>query len=348
MTATCLLDRGRGSASRICFQEEDCWATVARSGHQPRGLDIVSETMRDQRNKIESQLIRFDRMRAKAMQGNQRPGGDLNGELQPETVSIILRHALCKLSDVETLGSGPYRHHFVGGADLSEGLTIEKRFNFRSADDIVLQYPGSRVNEFFMQANTEGILSWRAGILSKREIDVTDGPFTSSSEDDSIEAARAAVYRLDNWPFNSYQVSLQTEGDTIGTITSFDWTLTNNMDGDGFALNETPYRIDITDDVRSITGNFVAFFTPSNYDRFYDAYKNNSELSLRMQFNRGDSRKWEILFPAITLGGEPTPQIAGRGPISLPFTFDVARDDQSGIDVSVWITNSERYLGTAA
>ena len=344
--STCLLDRARGAASRVVFQEETCWG-VRSNAQIPRGLDFVTEGMANQINRIESQLIRSNRMRRKSQQGNQRPDGDLNGELQPMTVPIILKNCLCRTSDVTTTGSGPYQHVFQGQVEIGEGLTVEKRFGFRSAADKVLQYLGCRVNQFYFTAPLEGIVGWRAGLIAKKEVDVSEGFDTPSTLDNSIENSQLAQYVADNEPFNSFHCAIEINGDPISTITTGDMTIDNNMDREGFALTGTPYRVDIAEGDRAISGNLNAFFTPDNYDLFYAAYLNNDDLSLRWTFTRG-SRVLMIYLPAITIGGQVTPVISGKGPLNLQLTYDAHEAEDLGTDIQVVVTSDEPHLTTAA
>lgn len=341
---TCLPDRARGSASRIVFQDETCWGEVS-ADEQPVGLDFTSETVRNPIARIESQIIRSTRMRRKNNQGNQRPGGDILGELQPNTWSRLLRHALSKNSEVTTSGSGPYTHSFRGEVNLDEGVTFEKRFDFRDADAVLLQYIGSRVNEFFIQGPNEGVIACRVGIIAKREVDLSDLPHAEGFE--SLEASLAAEYATDNDPFNVFHCSLEVDGEAVAIVRSWDLLINNNMDGESFCYNQTAYRSDLSEDVRSISGNLVAKFTREGFDLFYPAFINNDTMSLRFRFERGD-QVWDILLPAVTVGGDSvTPTIPGRGPLDLNLQFDAHEDDEEGTDIIVEITNDESSLATA-
>lgn len=345
---TCLLDRARGTASRIVFQSEPCWGTPDLSGAQrPRGIDpIPGETMRNSINRIESQIIRSDRMRPAPQQGNQRPGGEIPGEFQPQTWPTILRMALCQIADVTTVGSGPYTHTFNGEVNLDDGITIEKRFTFREADPVVLQYRGSRTNTFALNVPLEGIIGCRAGFVSKREKEVFPGSLIT--DDKSIEDIAPAYYFPDNEPFNSFHCAIEVDNVPIAVVKSVDTlTINNNMELEGFALNGTPYRADISEGDRAINGNGIMFFTRDTYDQFYPAFINNETLSFRITFERG-TRSVSIFLPAIKISGEITPTLAVKGPLDIPFNFDAFRDDDSGTDIQVTVVNDDPSLDTAA
>src|SRR5690606_27123283 len=123
------------------------WGELAND-QNAYGVEYASETLRNSINTIESGLIRGDRMRAPTQQGNHRPGGDINGELQPHGPwALLLRHALG--GSVTTVGSGPYHHTIQGSVDLPQGLTVEKRFGFPDGTTYKwLRYLGCKVNEF--------------------------------------------------------------------------------------------------------------------------------------------------------------------------------------------------------
>lgn len=346
MESTCLLDRAKGSASRVVFQDEPCWGTVDYENQQPRGIDIVNETVRNQINRIQSQRIRSTRQRQKSQQGNQRPGGDINGEFQPQTWSMLLRNALCRSTAVTTAGSDPYTHRFNGEVDLDDGLTVEKRFGFRDSDDIILQYRGARVNEFFFNVPTEGIVTSRAGVIARREVQVFDDVDVDTDQA-SIEVVRAAEYLTDNEPFNSFHCALEVDGEPIVTVTTLDFLLGNNMDGEAFALTGHPYRADLTEDERVISGNMTLFFTRNSFEVFYPAFKNNEDIALRIALTRG-AQSLEILLPKVNLGGDITPTIAGKTPLSIPMTYEAHEDDETGNDIEVTLVNHEPSLKTAA
>lgn len=344
--SSCLLDRAKGSASRVVFQDEPCWGNVDYEDQQPVGLDIVTETLRNQINRIQSQIIRSSRQRRKSQQGNQRPGGDVNGEFQPQSWSKLMRHALSRSRDVDTAGSDPYTHRYNGGVDLDDGLTMEKRFGFRDSDDVILQYRGCRINQFYFTVPTEGIITCRAGILAKREVQVFDDVAVETDEA-SIEVVRAAQYAIDNDGWTSFHCSLEIDGDPIVTVKSLDWLLSNNMDAEAFALNGKPYRADLTEDERGMNGNMVAFFTRDVFDTFYPAYLDNIDIGLRILLSRG-TQSLEIFHPKVNLGGDMTPVIAGKTPLDIPMTWEAHEDDDTGHDVEVTLINHEPSLATAA
>jgi hypothetical protein len=343
--SSCLLDRAKGSASRVVYQDEPCWGDPDYEDQQPRGVDFVNESVRNTINRIESQIIRSNRQRQKAQQGNNRPGGDLNGELQPNTWPNFLRHALCRSTDVDTVGSGPYTHTFVGGTDLDDGITLEKRWLFRDSEDLVLQFIGCRVNEFYFSIPTEGIVTCRAGLLAKRRRQVFPGSVVAS--EGSIEDIRSAEYATENQPFNSFHAALEVDGSPIVTVTNLDFLLNNNMDGEAFALTGQPYRADLSEADRAISGNMNVFFTKSTFEQFYDAFADNLSISLRITLERGD-QSIVILLPQITIGGDVDPATASKAPLNLSMTYDAHEDEDSGNDIEVTVVNNDATLTTAA
>lgn len=330
----------------MVFADEICWGTPDFTNQQPRGLDLVpGETLDNAINDIENPIMRSDRMQSAPQQGYQRPGGDIPLTLQPNTVPILLRHALCRGLDVRSLGSGPYTHTFHGMPDLDDGFTLEKRFAFRDSDDIVLQYRGCRVNSFFWQAPLEGIVTARVSVMAKREVEVDPGNVTGSTDDDSLEDHRAAVYASPNEPFNSFHCSIEAAGEAVATINSADMNITNNFDPEGFALNGSAYRADLSEGDRAISGNLNPFFTRANYDRFYSAFKNNDTLALRFTFTCGHD-SLGIYLPSCKIRGNVTPKISAKAGLSIPLTYKAFRDD-SGSDIFVTVVSSDHKLNTS-
>jgi len=335
---TCRPNRATGTRTRLVAQEETCWGELATPGTQNAlGIEYVSETLRNTINTIESGLIRGDRMRAATQQGNQRPGGDINGELQPHGIwPLLLYHALG--GSVVTTGSGPFVHSLEGSVDLPEGLTIEKRFGYPDGTFNWLRYYGSRVNEFGLSIPTEGIVTARAGIISRQEAEAV-ADMNASPE-----------FPADNEPFNSFQGAILMDQDgggtrtTIATITSLDMLINNNIDGDQFAIDGNAYRADVPEDIRIVNGNMSVFFTDTNW-QLYQAYLADTMLSMEVTLTRG-LYSWQFTIPAFKIRGDPTPQVAGRGPLNIEMQWEAQRDDDTGTDIQVVITNDDNDVST--
>jgi hypothetical protein len=341
---TCRINRATGTRSAITVQEETCWGVLAEDSDpavamEALGVDFATETIRNDINDIESNLIRSDRMRSPSQQGNWRPGGDLNGELQPHGIwPLILKHVLG--GDVTTVGSRPYTHSLLGSLNLPEGLTLEKRFGFPDGTYKYLRYLGGKVNEFGLEVPTEGIVTCRAGFIFKDEQEV-ESPMDA-----------APTYPTDNEPFNAFQGSIYMDLNgngirtAIASITSLSLLIANSIDGDQFAIDGAQGRADAPEDQRIINGNLVAFFTDNNY-KLYQAYRDNTSLSMELLLQRG-SYAMQFTIPQFKVRGNPTPQTSGRGPLNLEVAWQAHRDDDLGTDIEVSITNNDPVLSTAA
>lgn len=341
----CRPNRATGSRSRLVLQEEACWGTPL-SNQDAIGWEIRSENLVADINSIRSELIRGDRMRAPSQQGNERPGGNVVGELQPHGPwALVLRHALG--GSVVTAGSAPYTHSLQGSVNLPaddndiQGLTIEKRFGFPDGTTYRrLQYRGSLVNTLQVQVPSEGIVQATAGILARQEFEA----------DADLHAAPS--YPASNEPFNSFHgaILMDLEGDgtrtAIASLTSWDMTINNNISPDEFAIDGTRYRADAVPDERVIDGNLGAFFTDENW-KLYQAFRNNTSLSLDITLSRG-LYSWRFVVPQFKIRGQVTPVVAGRGPINLPMQWEAHRDEDLGTDLQATITNADPLLSTAA
>lgn len=338
--ATCRPNRATGTRTRIVVQEESCWGEKA-AGQVPLGVDFSSETLRNDINNIESGLIRSDRMRHASSQGNHRPGGDINGELQPNGVwPLFVKHVLG--GSVTTTGSAPYNHELEGSVELPEGLTLEKRFGFPDGTTFkYLRYYGSHVNEFAIAVPAEGIVTCRAGFISRQE----------KIETDALHAA--PTYATSNDPFNVFNGSILMDltgsgsRTTIATITSMNLLINNSIAGDEFAIDGLDYRADLPEDLRIINGSLVAFFTDTNW-ALYEAYRDNTSLSLELVLRRGTDYSWHFTIPQFKVRGNVTPQVDGRGPLSMNIDFEAHRDEDLGTDILLTISNMDPVINTAA
>lgn len=328
-------NRASGSLTSVVIQEEDEWGVAAVTGHVPRGLEFASESLQDTPNNIESQLIRQDRMRSAPQQGNRNPSGDLNLELQPNTVPILLRHALgADIADVATSGSGLFTHEFQGGICLPEGLTVEKNWFFCADDtNLIIRHLGCKVNQFFWGVNQEGVITARAGLISRQELPVDD-PLTATP-----------LYIDPNEPFNTFHAAFYLDGELLTVAQSMDMTIDNNIDPNQFAIDGTPNRADIPEGDRAINGNLNVFFTPETY-QLYLGSRNNTTYQMRVSFAR-DDYLIDFLFDAVKLRLQ-SPQTSAKGPLNLQGTWEAFRSPTLQRDCRVIVRNDEAALSTAA
>lgn len=343
MATTCRPDRATGALAGLSVQEESCWGTLGEetdpvANQEALGWDFTSETLRNDINSIDSQLLRADRMRSAPQQGNQRPGGDVNGELQPHGPwPLIMKHALG--GSVVTAGSSPYVHTLQGSVDLPQGLSIEKKLAYPVAAAKYLIYTGCKVNELEITVPTEGIVTARAGFIAKQE----------DPRDSAMDAS--PTYPTDNEPFNAFQgaILLDSNADgsrtAIATVSQISIRVANSVDGDQFAIDGTAYRADAPEDIRIVNGNITAFFTSDNY-ALYERTLANDTVSLELTLTRG-AFSWHFTIPAMKLRLN-TPQVGGRGPLNLEGTFEAFRDDTTGTDIQLVITNSDPVISTAS
>lgn len=309
---TCKLVRAVGSRARVCVQEETCWGSLA-TGHSPLGFEIRSEAAEARIARIQSELLRGDRMRAKSLQGKVRPDGPFVGELQPNGIwPLLLKHALG--GAVVTGGSGPYSHALAGGDTLPEGLSVETRYGYTDASFEYIRWLGGRVNQFGLQVPVDGIVTANAEMMFK------------SYDIEQTEEIGVPTYPANNEAFVGKQGAIRIDRTgggvlaTVATLQSINININNSIDGDQMALDGTDYRADLPEDERVVSGDFTAFFTADNYDLFR-SYIGNNTLSLDLTLTRGNY-VWYIEIPAFTVGGDATPKVSGRGPMSLSFTFE--------------------------
>lgn len=103
---------GRGILSKIQFAEEASFGTF-NSAATPYNLAINSETLGQNINTIESQLIRSDRRVPSIRGGNKSSGGDITTEAQPNAHVLFWKHFL---ADAATTGAASATAHSNGAA----------------------------------------------------------------------------------------------------------------------------------------------------------------------------------------------------------------------------------------
>lgn len=333
---TCLPNRALGARAQFAIQEETCWGSLAEN-QTPIGVEVASETLGNPITKLQSELIRGDRMRSKADVGEYGPGGDIIGELQPHGCwPLLLRHALG--GAVTTSGSGPYTHIFDGATTLPEGLTIQKRNTYRDNSNQFLRLLGCRVNQLSIEVPNRGKVRATASVIAKQvaEAETTMG---------------TPVFPAANSAFNFFQGALTMDIDgsgsevTIATVKSMSLQIANGISGDEYAMGSR-YRGDVPEDERVISGEMTIFYTKDRW-ALYQSAVGDVELSLTMTLTSG-SYSMTFAIPALTIGGDPVPKVSGRGPQDMQITWEAHRDDTLNRDIRATIVNADSGITTAA
>lgn len=331
----CRPNRATANRTRITAQEETCWGQLA-TGQNALGIDFRNESLANNTNYFQSELLRGDRMRSAGQRGNDKPGGDIVGELQPNGIwPLIIKHALG--GSVVTTGSGPYKHTLQSDLLLPEGLSIEKRFGYPDGTFNRLRYLGSKIAQFGFEVPTEGMIVARASFIAKSETEET------------VDMDSTPSYPTNNDPYTSFhgKLYLDREGDgvreQIASVQSMSLLLDNGIDAEQFAMGEEG-RADVPEDERTVNGNIQAFFTSDNW-KLYQATKNNTTVSLDMRLTRG-AYIFRFIVPAMKIRF-PTPTVTQKGPLSLSGPFEAFRDDATQTDLQVEMTNSDPVISTA-
>jgi hypothetical protein len=197
------------------------------------------------------------------------------------------------------------------------------------------------VNEFGVQVPVEGPVTCRAGFIAKQESEATSALHASPS------------YPTDNEVFNTFDgrilMDLTGAGSraTIATITSLNLLINNSISGDEFAIDGLRHRADLPEDIRIINGSLTAFFTDTNW-ALYQAFRRNTSLSMELILSRAYTYAWHFTIPKFKVRGNVTPQVDGRGPISLNIDWEAHRDEDLGTDIQLTINNMDPVINTAA
>lgn len=338
MPTSCRPNRATGTRTQLSIQEERCWGQLSATENS-LGIDYTQEALEAAIASIQSNLIRADRMEPPPQQGNQEAGGSISGEFQPNGIWPLVWLHFMGGTDVVS-GSGPYTHNMKGSVLLPEGLTIEKNFGFPDGTKKILRYLGSMVQTINLDAKQGAICLCSADFLSKQQLEV----FTPMDVSPTFPA--------NNEPYNGFQgaIYLDSSGSgsrvLVATIQSFSMTATNGFDPNQFAMDGTNTRADIPEDRRSISGKMTAFFTDTNW-ALYQSFLANTSLSLEFKLTRG-SNFVSVVIPSFKVTGKVTPQVGGRGPLSLPIDWKAFRNDDLLTDMIVTWRNNDPVISTAA
>jgi hypothetical protein len=302
------MGQAKGSKSKILVATETTFkSTPSPATGSAWILPFVSETFKMSRNLIDSKTIRSSRDAQKPARGNQNVAGDITFELAP-CYARLFYHAL---GTVSTTGAGaPYTHTYKV-SDLPAGITLEKQFLDLTPAQY-FRYNGCKVNNIKMTVKPEGFIECTAAMAGALHT-VTTTSFDSAPVTQNFN------------PWDGFGASLQEGGTTISVVTSFDFTINNNLDETVYVLDGTGQRYSLPEGIVKVDGTLTALFDSMTQ---YNKAVNNTETSLQIVLTQGDgtggsagNEKLTINIPELLFAPD-SPVISGPTGVmvNLPFT----------------------------
>lgn len=242
-------------------------------------------------NLIDDESISATRRQSKQSQGNRDVSGTITFPVNPFT-GTLLKHCL---GTVATTGASPYVHTMKVG-DLPTSLIIEKHIQDLTVSPAFEQhhkYNGCRLNNLNISMSSEGILLATVDVLGQKETLGGGTPYDATVEDKT------------NVPFtmaNVIAANIEEGGSALATITAFDFTIANNLDGDMFVIGGAGLRQSIPEGKVLVSGNLTAYYDSVT---LYNKALNLTESSLKITFSLGDglgsagNESLELFIPEI-------------------------------------------------
>lgn len=254
--------------------------------------------------------------------GGTRVHGDINMELAPQGLQILLRQCLGTLV---TTGAGPYLHTLTPGALVGQSLSAQIVRTDQNGTVRPFDYSGMKVTAWEIAAQVGQIATLKTSWYGVKE--------------DTSQSVATATYPSNLLPFTFIEGSL-TIGGTATPVKSLTYA-------DDLGLMVDRYRISATTPSQSlepveaaihkISGTLVADFTNLTA---YQRFTNQTQATLAITFAQAGGHQL-VITSTVEFDGQ-TPQASGIGneiPQNLPFVGVNATSDANVVTLA--LTNSD-------
>lgn len=299
--------RAVGAKSRIVWDEESTYKTDPGTING-RVLPIISAGIKGEQALLRDDTIRGNRNKVAPDLGNLNAVGPIVVNLSETAHAAWLKHLL---GAVTTTGAGdPYTHTIKVG-DLPVGLVVNKEFT-----DIgeYHKYNGCRIASADFAVTPEGYIQVTFNAIGAKETR-------------SASAYDATVTEYAHKAFSSFQASLEEGGAAIAIVTGFNFSISNELDEDGYAIGGAGERADLPEGDCVVTGNIEAFFQD---DTLLAKARGSTETSLKITLDKQvtPARSVEIFIPELVFG-RSGPEISGPKGIKVSLPFEAYYDDST-------------------
>jgi len=308
-------------------------------------IAIISETVSQPREDLDSQELRQSWDQVKVYNGIQRVGGQVNVEVHPLSFGYLLRGFF----DVTTAMNGQYGNTAGPGATSSHASIRSHRFTtgltqFQSGSgsDVptltleINRGPGFNTDSSFFYYGMAGNvleINIEAGQLVRASLDMIGRDYgVDSLTTPSLPAADAFLW---------HQASVTLNGTAKAVFESLTIRANNNLEGVNRIGSGTRTDLIKRNNFRQIEVNGNMSF--DNFDD-YNQFVGGSEYQLIAHFNgsttdSGFMNCLRIDVPKFRYSTYPV-NLAGPGRISIGFTGRGVLDTTSNYALEVWLTNT--------
>ena len=307
---------GQGHDAYLGFATQSTLGTLAA---RTKFLDIISESLAAQLTRTHSDLLGSASRRQYVETGAQS-GGVVELEGNYEGLETLLYHAIGAKTSAQQGTTTAYKHTLsLAKALPSPGLSIEVERDIRA-----FFYEGCKINQITFTQEPNAYLRVALDLLGRNE---TDGAATTPTFPKDL-------------PIHQPQFAFTIDGTAIA-VNRFDLTINNNLEQRPKLGDAAPKEI-IRNGAREVSGSFEADFEDTaQYAKFIE----NASIGLVAAWTGAaiaSTYKYEmkLSMPKCYYEGQ-TPQVGGRGPITVPFTFMAMEQTRAAQDeLEVELTNT--------
>jgi hypothetical protein len=307
------MSQQRGANVTIIFDTETTFKATPGTP-DAMVLPYVTESIRLNRNLIESKTNRSTRNPQMPGRGKVDVGGDINFELSPQC-GRLLKHIFGDY--VKTGSAAPYTHTYKIG-DLPAGMVIEKQFKDLATPKF-FQYNGCKINQFKCAVKPEGMIDCSVSVMGAKET-IADASFDSTPTD------------IGHKPFDGFSGSVKQGGAAIGIVTDFNFTLDNALDGETYVLDGTGQRYSMAEGKVKLEGSIQVIFDSIT---LYNLAIGHTETSLELHFTFGDglggssgNEKLSFCFDEIIFKPQ-APVVSGPTGLQVEIPFQAFYNDDA-------------------
>ena len=317
-----------GAKGQLIVQKEATFKTTPTP--DANLLYFITESVRQARPNISSNVITGSRNPTKPVRGNV----DVSGSITTEMQAYFLTMLEATFGDVATTGTDPYVHTFTIG-DALPSLVIEK--GFTDNGDFFL-YNGCVVSAMNLDINADGgfqEISW--DIIGAKE--TTD---TSSFDGTPTDLGKQS--------FDDLAVATIEEGGGAPSacVTSISGlSIVNDLDDSIYCIGGAGERSSVPAGIVKVTGTLTALFASM---ALYDKAVASTETSLKIVWSLGTAdgsagnEYFEILIPELIYSPN-APVISGPRGVLVELPFEAYYDDSSEASaIQVIVKNTQATI----
>ena len=282
-------------------------------------IDIVSESLAIDLTRIHSQQLGSASQR-QIVEASAMSAGSIETEGNYEELDTLLLHALGSVSSARQGGTSAYKHTFtLTKAMKAVGLSIEVA---RDRSDFF--YEACKINQMTIRQDPGEFLRFVFDILGRTE---TTGAMTATTFPADL-------------PIHQSQFAFTVDAGAV-TVNNFSVTLNNNAEQRMALGTTTPKEIVRTGPIQ-VTGSFELDFEDLTEYANFTALTSVALVATWTNgvADTGFNYELVVTMPVCKYEGA-TPPVAGRGVITVPFTFVALEGSRGALDeFKIELTNT--------